>query len=286
LRPLSRRTLLRAASGFTLGLPFLDAMLPTGARAATATPAKRFFVWYTPVGTVQSAWKPANTGTAWTPGRILKPLDVPGLRERTTILSGVHAAAAEKLAGNGHAKGMTHVLTARPYVDVKGTQFGNEGWGGGISIDQFLAGKMATPGRLSSIEGGVVSFYEGSASRYMSYSGAGQANIVPFESDPRKLFKRLFMTTTPSGAGGASGGMSELDKLAAQRKSVLDAVLKDFNRLNSKVGGADKVRLDRHMTLVREVEQRIQIGGAGGSGGTVTPVCTSPGAPSYTDDQV
>ena len=287
MRPLSRRTMLRAASGFTLGLPFLDAMLPTGARAAAATPPKRFFVWYTPVGTVQSAWKPTNTGTAWTPGRILKPLDVPGLRERTTILSGVHAAAAEKLAGNGHAKGMTHVLTARPYVDVKGTQFGNEGWGGGISIDQFLAGKLATPGRLSSIEAGVVSFYQGSASRYMSYSGAGQANIVPFESDPRKLFTRLFMTSMPGGAGGAAGGMSELDKLAAQRKSVLDTVLKDFNRLNAKVGGADKVRLDRHMSLVREVEQRIQTGGAGGSGGTAAPVCTNnPGSPSYTDDQV
>ena len=108
-----------------------------------------------------------------------------------TIMSGVHAAAAEKLAGNGHAKGMTHVLTARPYVEVKGTQFGNEGWGGGISIDQFLGAKMATPGRLNSVEAGVVSFYSGGPSRYMSYSGAGQANIVPVESDPRKLFARL-----------------------------------------------------------------------------------------------
>jgi len=41
------------------------------------------------------------------------------------------------------------------------------------------------------------------------------------------------------------------------------------------------------MTLVREVEQRIQPGGgAGGSGGTTTPMCTVPGTPSYTDDQV
>lgn len=286
MRPLSRRTVLRAASGFTLGLPFLDAMRPTGARAATAAP-KRFFVWYTPVGTVLSAWKPTGTGTNWTPGRILKPLDVPALRSKTTILSAVHAAAAEKLAGNGHAKGMTHVLTARPYVDVKATQFGNEGWGGGISIDQFLAGKMAGAGRLSSVEAGVVSFYEGSASRYMSYSSAGQKGIVPFESDPRKLFTRLFMKPS-SGAGGSGGGMAELDKLSAQRKSVLDAVLKDFNRLSSKLGGDDKARVDRHMTLVREVEQRIQPGGtgAGGSGGTAAPVCTAPGAPSFTDDQV
>ena len=127
MKPISRRTLLRTASGFAVGLPFLEAMRPSSARAQTSTPPKRFIVWYTPVGTVLSAWKPTGTGTSWTPGRILKPLDVPAIRERMTIMSGVHAAAAEKLAGNGHAKGMTHVLTARPYVEVKGTQFGNEG---------------------------------------------------------------------------------------------------------------------------------------------------------------
>ena len=279
MKPINRRTMLRAASGLALGLPFLDAMRPTGARAATATPPKRFFVWYTPVGTVLSAWRPTGTGTTWTASRILKPLDVPALRDRTTILSGLHAAAAEKLAGNGHAKGMTHVLTARPYVEVKGTQFGDEGWGGGASIDQFLATKMATQGRLSSVEAGVVSFYSGGPSRYMSYSAAGQANIVPVESDPRKLFARLFMAGAPMGTG-----MTEMDRLAAQRKSVLDTVIKDFDRLNLKLGAQDRVRLDKHVTLVREVEARIQTTG----GGTVTPpaVCTTPTSPSYTNDQV
>jgi len=301
VKPISRRTLLRTASGFAVGLPFLEAMRPTVARAQTSTPPKRFFVWYTPVGTVLSAWKPTGTGTSWTAGRILKPLDVPAIRERMTIMSGVHAAAAEKLAGNGHAKGMTHVLTARPYVEVKGTQFGNEGWGGGISIDQFLGAKMATPGRLNSVEAGVVSFYSGGPSRYMSYSGAGQANIVPVESDPRKLFARLFTATTSgtggaSGTGGTSGMMPVIDRLAVQRKSVLDTVLKDFDRLKPKLGGADKQRVEKHLDLVRQVEQTIQITGAGGGGGgggaggggmtTRPPACTTPASPSYTNDQV
>jgi hypothetical protein len=259
-----------------VGLPFLEALAPRGANAAMATPPKRFFVWYTPVGTVLSAWRPGGTGTNWTASRILQPLDVPILREKTTILSNLHAAAAEELPGNGHAKGMTHVLTARPYVDVTGTQFGNEGWGGGISIDQLLAEKMATPGRLSSIEAGVVSFYPGSASRYMSYSGPGQANIVPIESDPRKLFTRLFSTD-----GGMDTTVDEMDRLALQRKSVFDTVLDDFNRLNGKLGGADKIRLDKHATLVRELEQRIQV-----SGGTMNPNCQTPTAPDYSDDAV
>ena len=276
MNPISRRTVLRSAAGLAVGLPFLEALAPRGARAAGAAPPKRFFVWYTPVGTVLSAWRPGGTGTGWTASRILQPLDLPVLRDKTTILSNLHAAAAEELPGNGHAKGMTHVLTARPYVEVTGTQFGNEGWGGGISIDQLLAQKMATPGRLSSIEAGVVSFYPGSASRYMSYSGAGQANIVPFESDPRKLFTRLFSTD-----GGMDDAAGEMDRLALQRKSVFDTVLDDFNRLNGQLGSADRIRLDKHATLVRELEQRIQV-----TGGTTNPNCTTPTAPDYTDDQV
>ena len=277
MKPISRRNVLRSAAGLAVGLPFLEALQPRRAQAqSAAAPPKRFLVWYTPVGTVLSAWRPGGTGTAWTASRILEPLDVPVLREKTTILSGLHAAAAEELAGNGHAKGMTHVLTARPYVEVRGTQFGNEGWGGGISIDQLLAQKLATPGRLSSIEAGVLSFYSGGPSRYMSYSGPGQANIVPAESDPRKLFARLF---TPEGEDMDS--TAEMDRLALQRKSVFDTVLSDFNRLNGKLGGGDKIRLDKHATLVRELEQRIQI-----SGETPLPGCTKPTAPSYTDDQV
>jgi hypothetical protein len=272
---------LRAGATFAIGLPALEAMVPTNARAAAIAPPKRFFVWYTPVGTVLSAWKPTGTGPNWTASRILKPLDVPGIRERMTILSGVHAAAAEKLAGNGHSKGMTHVLTARPYVEVRGTQFGNEGWGGGISIDQFLAKKMATQGRLSSVEAGVVSFYSGGPSRYMSYSAAGQANIVPVESDPRKLFARLFSAST-SGSN-MDMTMTEMDRLAVQRKSVLDNVLKDFAELNGKLGGEDRARLDKHMTLIREVEARIQTT-PGGMGSTTT--CKAPASPNFTNDQV
>jgi Protein of unknown function (DUF1552) len=281
VKPISRRTLLRTGTGLAIGLPFLDAMRPSGARAAAPAPPKRFFVWYTPVGTVLNAWKPTGTGTNWTASRILAPLDVPVLRERTTILANLHAAAAEELAGNGHAKGMTHVLTARPYVEVRGTQFGNEGWGGGISIDQFLSQKMATQGRLSSVETGVVSFYSGGPSRYMSYAGAGQANIVPVESDPRKLFTRLF--SDPGSGGTMDPGMNEMARLATQRKSVLDLVLKDLSRLNGRLSATDQARVDRHLTLVREVEQRIQIDPGGG--GTPT-ACTLPQAPNYTNDQV
>lgn len=279
MKPISRRTVLRGASGVAIGLPFLEAMRPTGARAAVTAP-KRFLVWYTPVGTVLSAWRPTGTGTTYTASQILKPIDTASLRPKTTILSGIRSMAAEKLAGNGHAKGMTSVLTARPYTDVKQTQFGDVGWGAGISIDQFIAKRLVTAGKLPSIEAGVLSAVSDQGpSRFMSYSGSGQANIVPAESDPRKIFTRLFGMSS-----GTPGTVSEMDKLAKQRKSVLDTVLLDFNRLNNKVGAVDRERLDKHMTLVRDVESRIVIG-TGGTGGT-DPQCTKPTAPTFTNDQV
>jgi hypothetical protein len=112
----------------------------------------------------------------------------------------------------------------------------------------------------------------------MSYSAAGQANIVPVESDPRKLFTRLF--SDPS--GGTMDPTNEMAKLAAQRKSVLDLVLKDLTRLNGRLSPADQTRIDRHFTLVREVEQRIQTDPDGGTPTT----CTAPATPNYTNDQV
>lgn len=284
MKPISRRTVLRSASGLAISLPFLEAMLPRGARAADVKAPKRFFVWYTPVGTVLSAWRPTGTGTTYTANQILKPIDTATLRPKTTILSGVRSNAAEKLPGNGHAKGMTTVLTARPYTDVKQTQFGEIGWGAGISIDQFIAKRLVTPGKLPSIEAGVLSATSDQGpSRFMSYSGSGQTSIVPAESDPRKIFARLFSTT--SGTPGAP--VAELDKLARQRKSVLDTVKLDFARLNNRVGTIDRDRLEKHLTLIREVESRITIGagGMGGAGGTGTQ-CTNPAMPTFTNDQV
>jgi hypothetical protein len=85
----------------------------------------------------------------------------------------------------------------------------------------------------------------------MSYRGTrGNARSVPLEDDPRKVFERLFMDT--------SGSSTAVEALKAQRKSVLDFVLRDFTRLEAKVGAADKQKLDRHATTLREFEKTLE----------------------------
>jgi len=41
-------------------------------------------------------------------------------------------------------------------------------------------------------------------------------------------------------------------------------VLKEFETVNASVPAADKVRLDQHLSMIREVERGLQAGGAGG----------------------
>lgn len=267
---LDRRAVLRGASGLVLGLPFLEAMRPSSrAEAATAVAPKRVVIWYNGIGTVLGKWLPTGTGTAYTTSEILAPLDTASLRPRLAIISGIQSGAAMKLPGNGHAVGMTTLLTGRPFTDIKQTQFGDTGWGGGISIDQLLAQRLALPGQLASVEAGILT-RNGGPSSYMSYSGPGQGGVVPAEPDPRKVFARIFSNAL------SNASSTELERAARARRSVLDTVQRDFARLSGKLGAEDQARLDKHLALVRDLEERVQVGAA----------CQTPAAPAFADDEI
>ena len=269
---MNRRMFLRGAAGITIALPFLSTLFSgRNAAAGPPKPPKRFVTWFTSTGTVVADWRPPTTGEQWKTSPILSPLDTPNLRSHLTILSGIRMAAAEKLDGNAHNKGMTSMLTGRPFSDIQQTMFGDVGWGAGISIDQEMAKRLALPGQLKSIETGVIAF-AGDPVSSMSYSeGGGQANIVPSESDPRKVYQRLFANIPDSADAKAA-----LEKAIAQRKSMIDLVQDDFKRLNGKLGKADQIRLDKHLSLSRDLEGRLEVGA----------FCSKPADPAVTDGQI
>ena len=82
-RRLSRRTLLRGG-GAAVALPWLDAMLPAFAGNDIRRPPSRLAVVYVPNGIVMEEWSPVGTGTEFTCGRILKPLEA--FRDNLTII--------------------------------------------------------------------------------------------------------------------------------------------------------------------------------------------------------
>lgn len=270
---LKRRALLTGLGGVAVGLPFLEALAPRAVRAAEGAAPKRLIIVYTSNGTVLRDWLPTTTGPDFTVPRILKPFDTELLRPKLSVVSGVQMASAKIGSANGHAAGMTSLLTGRPFGEAEATEFGTVGWGAGISIDQEIAKHVAAPGQLPSLQAGVQTQRQyGNFYSYLSYGeGGGSANAIASEDDPKKVFNRLF-ANIPS----AEQTEAELQRRVDQRKSVLDLVRGDFAQLKGKLGKVDNERLEKHASLIRDLEKRI----------VVEPFCARPESPTVEDGRI
>lgn len=251
-KPLSRRTLLRGAGGIAIALPFLQAMTAFG---QTAPAKKRLITLFTPNGTVRRKWLPSGSGTNFALPEILQPL-APHKAD-LLILDGVANKSSENGGGDGaHMRGMSHLWTG-----TEMTQVGGAWLGGGISIDQRVAnavavdatGKSLTPFRSLQLRAGPLQGGTLGLNR-MIYAGAGKP-LTP-ETDPFTLYNSLF-----SSVGTDTATLNAI----AQKKSILDAAMDDYRSLEQQVGPADRLRLDEHLTSIREIEQRLSATSTGGA---------------------
>jgi hypothetical protein len=252
-KKLSRRTMLRGAGGIALALPFLEMMAPRVSQAQAATP-KRFVVVFTANGMIKDQWQPSGGENDFTLSPILSSLEPH--RDDLLIMRGLNNDASYIYGPNAHDASMTTLLTADAMlVGPSGTgRAGHvlDGTAAGPSIDQEIARVIGGQTKLSSLELGVQStttILEPMPTR-MCYRGEpGNAKSVPPEDDPKKVFSRLFMD--------ANASETALQTLKQQRRSVLDFVQGDFERLDAKVGAADRQKLERHLTTVREFERSL-----------------------------
>lgn len=258
---LSRRALLRGAGGIALALPCLDAMGPRVSRAQTAAP-KRLVIVFSANGMIKDQWQPSGGESDFTLSPILSSLEPH--RNDLLIMRGLNNEASYIYGPNAHDASMTTLLTADAMlVGPSGTgRAGHvlDGTAAGPSIDQSIAGLIGAQTKLSSLELGVQStttILEPMPTR-MCYRGEpGNAKSVPPEDDPKKVFARLFTDANTSAAA--------LETLAQERRSVLDFVQEDFQRLQARVGSADRQKLERHLSAVRGFEQSLDnLASAGG----------------------
>lgn len=134
------------------------------------------------------------------------------------------------------------------------------GYALGPSVDQTLVGLIGQTTRIPSLQLAVHALVP-NVSGVVSYAGSNQP-LLP-QNDPRLTFRTLFMDSgTPP---------TELDRLRARRRSVLDSVQSQLTTLQRRVSTADKARLDEHLTLVRALEKRLTALPAG--------TCTKPTDP-------
>jgi hypothetical protein len=244
---LNRRALLRGAvsgMGAAIALPALDAMLDSHGTAyadGTLLP-RRFGIWFWGNGNYASKWVPKTTGAGWEPSEQLMPLSAN--KDYVTVVTGM-----EGKLGNapGHHTGRATILTAS--YDPKGDTYGAPVL---PSIDQLLAKEWNGRTKLPSLELGVSKSGPGcgcESNRQTAISGPN--TYLPTEQSPLAVFTRLF---------GTNPGDPNAAKLLAAQKSVLDAVSQDARALQSKLGAADRTRLDAHLQGIRDLEHQLETG--------------------------
>jgi hypothetical protein len=258
---LSRRALLRGLTGAAVGLPLLEIM--SDKRAAAGAPPKRLVVFFTPNGTVPDAWVTGGE-TGFTLGPILQPL-VPHQND-LIVLTGMNNQAALNGPGDDHQRGMGTMLTGTEMQD--GEYKGGcdtcppAGFAGGPSVDQVVAQKIGQATKLASMEFGVHVHDSDDWSR-MSYSGAGTP--MPPVDDPSQSYDRLFKDLNADPAGQK--------KLSDQRHLVLSSIMADAQKLRGRLGSADRVKLDQHLssldTINKHLDSVVTVGGS----------CKDPGKP-------
>jgi hypothetical protein len=261
---LSRRAFVRSAGGIALALPLMDSLR---ARAQEGSFPKRLVLMYTPNGVIHSGWWPQNvvSETSFDLNEAHAPLEP--YRDRLLILGGVDLQVTATGPGGPHQRGIGGLFTAR---ELQSGTFADgcgrlAGWANGISVDQEVAREIGRDTLFASLELGVRALDNDVQGR-ISYAGAGAP--LPPMNVPADVFTRLitgFTERTP-----------ELDAIAADRKSVLDAVQDQFAALSSRVGADDRQKLKQHLELVRDLERRMTAGASGAS-------CTTPAVPPALD---
>lgn len=248
---LSRRALLRAGAGVTVGLPFLEAMI--GKQASAAPGAKRLVVMFVPNGKHMPFWLPSDTGFGYTLSPTLAQMAK--FKGKMSVLSGLDNRAADTREPGDHARGTGCFLTCTT-IPRDGTV------SNGVSIDQVAAAQLGAQTRIKSMQLGLRDDagdqgYAATYVRNISYGGGNR--VLPKTIDPQAAFDQLFASGAFSGMPGVGPDPAiDLARRRKLQKSVLDYVRVQATALGVRLGASDRAKLDQYLSSVRELEASIQ----------------------------
>ena len=249
---LDRRTVLKAA-GVTLGLPFLDAMVPAGTALAqtAAAPKVRAGFFYIPHGAIMGntthgpamdRWTPSGSGADFKLSPILSPLE-PYKKYVTSFGNLENAATA----------GSVHTFTPATWLSATRPDTGGPRAHMATTLDQVLAKIISQDTPLPSLEVAsetIVQVAAGGGGSYTTLSFRDADSPLPMESNPRKVFLQLF---------GEGDTPQERASISRQTNSMLDLILDRTKKLQGELGGGDRGVLDGYLESVREIERRTQM---------------------------
>ena len=228
-RPLDRRTFLRA-SGVAMALPLLESMSPALARAAGAAAPRRMVTICSTLGLYSSSWFPKAGGAGYEATEYLSLIDAH--RSRYTLFSGF--SHEEQSGRQPHNSEITWLTAAR--------RPGLDGFRNTISLDQVAADHFGYVTRFPSVVLGTA------IAQSQSYTRSGA--MVPAETSPANLFRKLFLQGTPE----------EVEREAQRLNdggSILDRLRSQTAALRRRASTADQRKLDAYFDAVRAAEQEL-----------------------------
>jgi hypothetical protein len=154
---------------------------------------------------------------------------------------------------NNHQVGVADVLTCNRALQQPGTYC----TGGGISIDQLLANRLAAPGRYGSRVYGF-NYVPNSVVSPFSYLGSGEA--TPMVSDPATAYADLQAYLAPVLAPQHRQAVLE-----SLRSNVLGTVADEYNLLAPQLGTEGRQKLQQHAALVQNLERSLGVVSAAAS---------------------
>ena len=139
-----------------------------------------------------------------------------------------------------HAQGASCYLTSvSPHQAAeKGMRYPN-----GRSLDQIIGDKVGHTSVYNTLEISCNGFTAGKEDIYFdNISWYGPGRIAPSIKNPRELYSRLFMA----------------DSYRTHIQDVTDLIFEDTKSISRKLGNHDKDTLDGFVTMIREIELRIE----------------------------
>src|SRR5579864_6423830 len=233
---ISRRTVLKGA-GVTLGLPFLDAMVPAGTALAqtAAVPKLRTGFFYLPHGAIMGntshgpamdKWTPSGSGANFKLSPILSSLE-PYKKYVSSFGNLENAATA----------GSVHTFTPATWLSASRPDTGGPKAHMATTLDQVLAKVISQDTPLPSLElcsETISQVAAGGGGSYTTLSFRDADSPLPMEYNPRKVFLELF---------GDGDTPHERESINHQTGSLLDLIMNRTKQLQGELGASDRTAL-------------------------------------------
>ncbi|MFZ9792064.1 MAG: DUF1552 domain-containing protein [Gemmataceae bacterium] len=230
---MDRRKVLRAGA-ISLGLPLLDAMIPSlysaeaRVRAANLQPSRMVLI-HRPLGTYHPHLVHKETGLNFEKTRFLEKLEP--FRGKFTVFSGM-----------GHPE-YPNSHGTEPAIFTGVPEFNERDLHNTISLDQVVAKKIGDQTRFPYL------LLNRTWSQSLSWNEKGVP--IPHEGDMGIVFRRMFIEGTPEEVRRESRRLS-------QGKSILDDLREQLKSLGASLGSSDRQRMDVLANSIREAEKLLQ----------------------------